>query len=310
MNSETSGFIDLQVNGCIGVDFNANRLTRDDWNSARRYLHRDGTHAFLPTIITDDHQAMCRKLQTVAQHIRTDRLESNEDMAAAVGIHVEGPFILDRPGYVGAHPPQHACDAKLDIAKQLLDAGQGLVRLVTIAPERDPHCETIRFFADRGIVVAAGHTDASRDQLSRGLDSGLTMFTHLGNGCPATLPRHENIIHRVMSLRGRLYITLIADGHHLPPWLLRMFVEWFGPDRCIVVSDSISAAGLAPGTHRLGDQIVQVGLDGVPRSPDGTHFVGSGMTLGEMWRQLTGLSLESQAMEKLFRANALKLLGG
>jgi N-acetylglucosamine-6-phosphate deacetylase len=198
----------------------------------------------------------------------------------------------------------------LDALKRLVDAANGWIRLVTLAPECDPNGRGIEYLAQEDVLIAAGHCNPSIDQLRCAIDSGLSLFTHLGNACPASIPRHENIIHRVLALRDSLRVTLIADGFHLPLWLLDSWVDWFGEDRVAIVSDAISAAGLAPGIYQLGAQKVAVGADGVPRSADQTHFVGSGATLGRM-RNLceSHLSWSSERIEKLFKTNAAQWLG-
>ena len=103
------------------------------------------------------------------------------------GIHVEGPFINETPGYVGAHPPQAVRPADVENMKRLLEAAGGLTRLVTLAPERDTGLKVVRHLAQQGILVAAGHSNASLDQLQAAIDAGLSLFTHLGNGCPPLL---------------------------------------------------------------------------------------------------------------------------
>jgi len=301
-----TNYLDLQINGCWGIDFNIEGLSFDDWNLACHRLEQAGTTQFLPTIITDSIDSMVKKIERLA-----DLCELKPAGAArAVGIHVEGPFISPVPGYIGAHPKNYAISASLEVAKRLVDAGRGWVKMVTLAPEMDPSAETVQYLAKQGILVAAGHTNASLEQLKKAIDCGLRCFTHLGNGCPADLPRHDNILHRVMSLRDELSVTLIADGYHLPMWMLRMLIDWFGEERSVIVSDAISAAGLPSGYHTLGDRRVWVGDDGVPRSEDRSHFVGSGATLDQM---MTLLRKENywtdECFEKLFAKNAAKLLG-
>ncbi len=298
-------FIDLQINGCWGIDFNSQELSEHDWHLACKQLSNSGTSEFLPTIITDSLDSMVAKIQRLA-----DYCEQNRDgHAIATGIHVEGPFISPVTGYIGAHPRLHAIPASIDSAKQLVDAGRGWVRMLTLAPEMDTEARVVRYLADQGILVAAGHTNATIDDLQRSIDAGLRCFTHLGNGCPAEMPRHDNIIHRVMKLRDQLTVTLIADGHHLPAWLLHIFIEWFGVDRSIIVSDAISAAGLPSGYHTLGSRRVWVGDDGVPRSEDRTHFVGSGALLDKMLPLLRDDQRHSpSSLNKMFRENAKRLL--
>lgn len=292
------GFVDLQINGVQGVDFNSASLSLDEWSRALRALRADGTEAFLPTVITDSIPALIDKLDRLACLCEQDGDPGIGGGSKPAGIHLEGPYLSDKPGYIGAHPKVHAKDADLEEMKRLFDAAQGWLKFVTLAPERDQGGKVTRWLVDQGVLVAAGHTDASIDELKRGIDSGLSLFTHLGNACPPTVPRHDNIVHRAIALRDSLKITLIADGHHLPLWLIESWVGIFGIDRVAIVSDAISAALLPPGLHRLGGQVVAVGEDGVPRSEDRTHFVGSGATLGMMaglLRRETSLSEASLA---------------
>lgn len=300
-------FFDIQINGCWGVDFNSESLTDEQWQFAQEKLARDGTDFYLPTIITDSVDAMLAKISRIASLIEQSPISKRR----AVGIHVEGPFISQEPGYIGAHPPQHAQLASIDIAKRMVEAGNGFVRLMTLAPEQDLSGEVIRYLASQNICVAAGHTNASRDQMLQSIDSGLRLFTHLGNGCPANLARHDSIIHRVLSLRNQIHVSLIADGHHLPLWLLRSWIDWLGIDRVTIISDAISAAGLPSGLHSLGNRKILVGDDGVPRSEDRSHFVGSGATLGQMNSILDSqLQLNASDRQRLLMTNPMTLIFG
>jgi N-acetylglucosamine-6-phosphate deacetylase len=303
------GYVDLQINGIGGIDFNESNLSALSWERALEWLAQDGTTDFLPTLITDSVDSLCLKLANLSRLCEAS-VQKPEGACKAVGIHLEGPFLSDQVGYIGAHPKQHARPLELDALKRLVDAANGWIRLVTLAPECDPNGRGIEYLAQEDVLIAAGHCNPSIDQLRCAIDSGLSLFTHLGNACPASIPRHENIIHRVLSLRDSLRVTLIADGFHLPLWLLDSWVDWFGEDRVAIVSDAISAAGLAPGIYQLGAQKVAVGADGVPRSADQTHFVGSGATLGRM-RNLceSHLSWSSERIEKLFKTNAAQWLG-
>lgn len=299
-------YVDLQINGLAGVDFNSPDLSDAAWNEACRALHRDGTARFLPTLITDSIEALDHKIDRLGKLLE---LQHGTDQSIAEGIHLEGPFLSPLPGYIGAHPHRHAQPADLDLIQRWQDLSQGKIRMVTLAPEQDPSGQCVRWLADQGILVAAGHTNATLDELKRAIDYGLTIFTHLGNACPMQVNRHDNITQRAIALRNQLRFTVIADGHHLPYWLLRSWVEAIGTDRVAIISDAISAAGLPPGMHRLGDRTVAVGNDGVPRSEDGSHFVGSGMTLGMMHRRLSELDLfPAETLQTLLVDNANRWL--
>jgi N-acetylglucosamine-6-phosphate deacetylase len=128
---------------------------------------------------------------------------------------------------------------------RLLDAAGGLTRLVTLAPERDAGLKVTRRLAGQNIVVVAGHCDSTLEELRTAIDAGLTLFTHLGNGCPMQRHRHDNIIQRALSLHDRLLLCLIADGAHVPFPALGNYMRAAGLDRCVVVTDAI-----APHLHR------------------------------------------------------------
>jgi N-acetylglucosamine-6-phosphate deacetylase len=271
-------YFDLQVNGFGGIDFNSDELTLEQIEAACAQLRAVGVPRILATVITAPVEAMCRRIEKLARAIN-ERLLVQQ---AIVGIHVEGPFISAQPGYVGAHPRAAVIPADLRVCQQLCAAGEGLVRLVTLAPEVDHDWQLIRFLHAQQIVIAAGHTDATRDELRGAIDAGLSMFTHLGNGCPLTMARHDQIINRVLSLADQLTISLIADNRHLPDFVLRLYLELIPDENIVIVSDSISAAGLGPGEFPLGGQMIRVDESGIAWAADGKHMAGSTGILSEM----------------------------
>jgi N-acetylglucosamine-6-phosphate deacetylase len=270
-------YFDLQVNGYGGVDFNQDDLSADDLHRACEKLHADGGGTILATIITEKLDRMCARVARIAE------LRSKDPLAqqAIVGIHVEGPFISDVIGYVGAHPRDATMPATVESAQRLQDAAGGLLRLITLAPERDANFATTAWLAKQGVVVSAGHTDASLDQLKGAIDAGLSMFTHVGNGCPMTgMHRHDNIVQRALHLREKLWLCFIADLVHVPTVALKNYLDLAG-DRAIVVTDAVAPAGLGPGRYQLGRWDLLVGDDMVCRAPDGSHFVGSAITMAQ-----------------------------
>ncbi len=304
--SVESGFLDLQVNGYGGIDFNQDGLTAADLRTACDALARDGVAGILATLITDSLPAMCTRLRSLVG------LRERDELAKRVirGIHLEGPFINETVGYRGAHPLDAIVPAGLDAMQRLLDAGSGLVRLVTLAPERDPGLAVTRMLVRQGIVVSAGHTDASLDQLRAAADAGLSMVTHLGNGTPMQMHRHDNIVQRALSLSDRLWLCFIADGAHVPFVALGNYLRSATIERCIVVSDAIAPAGLGPGRFTLGRWDLLIGEDLVARSPDGSHFVGSAISLPRAARNLREhLGLSGPEVEALTCRNPRVALG-
>jgi len=273
---------DLQLNGYAGIDFAAADLTPEALRRAAAAVHAAGGGTALATVITDDLALLEARIARLAECLLADAVAR----ATFPGIHVEGPFLRGDPGFVGAHPPEHTCDATPEAAARLVEAGRGLVRMVTLAPERDRNQATTRWLADRGILVAAGHCDPSRDDLAAGVRAGLQAFTHLGNACPHLLPRHDNVIHRVLACRGVRYVTFIPDGIHIPPFALGNLIRAAGLDRAVAVTDATAAGGMGPGRFRLGSRDVIVGEDGAAWMEGRTHLVGSTAGMGQVRRVL------------------------
>jgi len=293
------GYFDLQVNGYGGVDFNSDDLTSEEFERTLAALARDGVEQLLPTIITDTIEVMCRRIRRVAE--LRERSPRAKDMVA--GLHVEGPFINENEGYRGAHPRDAIGPANLDEMKRLLEAADGLVKLVTLAPERDREFACVDFLVKSGVKISAGHTDASLDQLKGAIDCGLSLFTHVGNGCPMQMHRHDNIIQRALALSDRLYLTFIADGTHVPLFALKNYLSMADPDRCIVVSDAIAPAGLGPGRYQFARWDLLIEDDLVARAPDGSHFVGSAITMKQSEANLKKIGLSDEGCAKLTRNN-------
>lgn len=274
-------FFDLQVNGYAGVDFNSDDLTGEALHHACTALKAAGVIGFLPTIITEHLHVMVGRLETLV------RLREADPLVRALirGVHIEGPFLSPVDGYRGAHPLDAIRPANREEMQLLLDAAQGLTRLVTLAPECDEGFNVSQFLAAQNIRVAAGHTDASRDQLRGALDNGLSLFTHLGNGCPMLLPRHDNIVQRALSTEG-LNFTFIADGAHIPFFALKNYLHVAGLERCCLVTDAIAPASLGPGHYTLGRWELQIGDDMVAWAPDGSHLVGAAITMPQSAQNL------------------------
>lgn len=280
------GYFDLQVNGYAGLDFNSDLSSPDaaqQLNAVCHRLEQQDVDGILATIITDTIPTMVKRITRLVE------LRSQSEIATRIirGLHLEGPFINPAQGYRGAHPVDAIIPADISNIQRLLEAGNGLVKLVTLAPEADPKREVIRELVRRGVVVSAGHTNASLDQLKAAIDTGLSMFTHLGNGCPMTMDRHDNIVQRALSLHRDLWLCFIADGAHVPYFALKNYLESTGFERVIVVTDCMVAADLGPGRYQFGRWDLNIGDDLVARSPDGTHLVGSTVTMPQTLHNLT-----------------------
>lgn len=305
MQTPQRQFIDLQVNGYCGIDFNSETLTADEVHTACERLRTDGVEKALATIITSSIDSMVRKANRIVACCEADALVA-ETLA---GIHLEGPFINATPGYVGAHPSRDVRPATRELAEELHDACHGRLRIVTLAPESDPQGEVTRWLTDRGVVVSAGHCDPSLEQLQRSIDAGLSLFTHLGNGCPLELHRHDNVIQRVLSQSEQLHVCFIADGVHVPWPALKNYLSIVGVERSIVVTDATAAAGMGPGLYSLGGQDVVVDENAATWSADRSHLVGSAITMAQAADNLlTKLQMDSTDIARLTFNNPSSIL--
>ena len=245
--------IDIQVNGYAGINFNSGPIDERQLGRAVDRLRTDGVGAILATIVTDDLSRMAARLASLRHLIDQDA--GLQKLIPA--FHIEGPFISAVEGYRGAHPVEHIRPAEVGDMNRLLDAAGGLnrVALVTLAPEVDHRLAVTRRLVEQGIHVAAGHTDAPLDLLLEAEQAGLDLFTHLGNGSAALMDRHDNIINRALSLEKIRY-SLIADGHHLPWFVLRNYIHAAGIERCLITTDCTAGAGAGPDFDPGGDRVI------------------------------------------------------
>jgi N-acetylglucosamine-6-phosphate deacetylase len=261
----TPGFVDLHVHGGGGASFDTGTADAADVAAAAHLAH--GTTSMAASLVTDTPGRMADAVRELALLVDDGRL---------AGIHLEGPWLSPRRS--GAHQPgalTHPAPAAID---ELLTAGGGAVRMVTLAPELPGGLDAVGRLADAGVLVAIGHTDATYDEARAAIDAGARLGTHLFN---AMRPLH----HRDPGPVGALLdapvdVELIADGVHLHPAVLRT-VFAAKPGRCILVTDAMAAAGAPDGDYRLGPMAIEV-RGGVARLADGSGdgaIAGSTLTM-------------------------------
>ncbi len=239
-----SGLIDMQLNGYRGQEFSSDRLTVEAVAAIVEATASMGVTGMLPTLTTNSLDTLTFGLRVIDSACRQDgRLASR-----IPGIHLEGPYLATEDGPRGAHPRSCCRRPDWDEFCRLQDAAGGRIRLHTVSPEYEETFDFIRKVAQSGVIVSIGHTAASPDQIRRAADAGATMSTHLGNGSHPMLPRHQNYIWAQMA-EDRLTAGLIADGHHLPPQVVKSIIRAKEPKRCVLVSDLSGYAGLAPGRY-------------------------------------------------------------
>jgi N-acetylglucosamine-6-phosphate deacetylase len=237
-------WFDLQINGCAGIAFSSDRLNSAAIASVANNSRQHGISAFCPTLITNSFEALRHGFTTLREACEGDR-----QLARTLPcFHLEGPYIASEDGPRGAHPRQHVRPPNLDEFRRLQEAAGGRIRLVTLAPEQDGALQFIEQLVDSGVVVALGHTAATGRTIRDAITAGARLSTHLGNGSHAVLPRHDNYLWEQLAA-DELWASIICDGQHLPPGLVRCFLRVKTPARIILTCDAASIAGLPPGTY-------------------------------------------------------------
>jgi N-acetylglucosamine-6-phosphate deacetylase len=238
-------FFDPQINGCLGISFNAPTLTADGVRRVAAECRRHGIGGFCPTLITAGFDALRHGFATLAA-----ARDADPELARVIpGYHLEGPYLSGEDGPRGAHPREHARDPDWDEFRRLQDAAAGRILMITVAPERAGVVRFIEQLTAAGVVVAVGHTAATTEQLRAAVEAGAKTSTHLGNGAHAILPRHPNYLWDQLA-DDRLWMSLIPDGHHLPPAVVKCLVRAKGVSRTLVTCDASSLAGMPPGRYR------------------------------------------------------------
>ena len=279
------GFIDLQVNGFMGVDFSDPSLTEEQFISACQALLKKGTAAFLPTLITSSPAVYEHNLPLIARVI-----QNREFQGRLLGIHLEGPFISQQPGAVGAHNPEYVQKPDLDFLLKLLDLGIGAVKLLTVAAELPGVESLIEYAVSQGITVSIGHSLFDSHMLYEAARSGALAMTHLGNGLPNLLPRHPNPIWAGLACDA-FTAMLITDGHHLPDEVIKVAVRAKGSEKFIVVSDAAPVAGLPPGHYTFSHNDAILEESGKFHNPAKQCLVGSSATMIQCMNHMASLGL-------------------
>ena len=244
------GFVDLQVNGYGGVSFSARELTRESLRASCRAILAEGACAAIcPTVITSSAAIYAHVLPLLADLCDAAVAGEAEGFAGRIlGIHLEGPFISPEPGAVGCHPAAHCAAPSAERFDALQALARGHVKLVTIAAEIEGAAPFCRSLVERGVTVSLGHMLADAAQVRALADAGATLLTHLGNGLPNMVHRHETSLWASLA-EDRLSAMIISDGQHLRAETLTAFVRAKSLARIIVTSDAAPVAGLPDGVY-------------------------------------------------------------
>ena len=266
------GFIDLQVNGFAGVDFNSPTAPPDEIQRAISAAFSTGVTRFYPTVITGAPGDMLAALRNLAA--ARDSLTDGHAMEA---FHVEGPHISPADGPRGAHPREWVRPPDFAEFQRWQEAAQGHVRLVTLAPEWPGTPRYIEQITELGVVASIGHTRAAPQQIHDAVAAGATMSTHIGNGAGSST-RTEDFIACQLA-ETRLAASFIVDYHHLPDEFLHRALAAKGAERSILVTDAAAPALCAPGPYMLGGVAVEMREDDRVTLRGGNRLAGSSLRM-------------------------------
>lgn len=278
---QTNGLLDLQVNGYAGIDFNDAALTPDALDHALSAMRRAGVTQCLPTLITAPTDTLGARFAAL------DRAVANSRFGPAMvpGFHLEGPFLNPSPASAGCHPPAAMTHADPTLLTRLQAGLRRPILLFTLAPEIPGAQDTIRAARAQGTLVALGHTMATATHITGAIAAGATLSTHLGNALSAPIHKFDNPLTAQLA-EDSLTASFIADGIHIPPAALKIFLRAKTLPRSILVTDATAAAAAPAGMYDFAGMRIERASDGSVRVPGGATLAGSALTLDQAVRNL------------------------
>jgi N-acetylglucosamine-6-phosphate deacetylase len=245
------GFIDIHIHGGVGRDAmeaNESALAQIEFQ-----LVKHGVTAYLPTTVTAPHEKILEALDGLGKAIAI--ANRNYGRAVPLGIHLEGPFISHEKR--GVHPPKNLLQPSPQAFDRFWQASAGNIRMMTIAPELPDAVETIRYARTLGVHSSLGHSSATYKEAQAGISAGADHATHTFNAMRTLDHREPGILGAVLE-DNELTADIIADGIHVHPSVVKLFLRAKGSDRAILITDAISATGMPDGVYSLGGLEVQV----------------------------------------------------
>ncbi len=297
------GLVDIHIHGAAGHD--AMHFTREAESEVGRLLARHGVTSYLPTTITASDDATQTALDRLARCVADcPSGDLDSPIAQPLALHLEGPFISHARR--GVHPPQYIQDASIDRFNRYIEAAQGTVAILTIAPEIPGALGVIRSASARNIVCSIGHTNAEYDETRAAIEAGARHTTHTFNAMRPIDHRNPGVTGAVLT-DHRIYADIIVDGLHVVPPMVDLFLRCKGTERAVLISDAISATGMPAGNYRLGDFDVHV--DGLRCDCHG-KLAGSVLTLDYAVRNVMGFAgWTLQDAVRIATLNPAQLLG-
>lgn len=267
------GFVDIHLHGGAGID--VMRSPIEELPRLNHFLTTHGVTAYFPTTVAAPLDQTCAALGRL-----TDAIEAADGLASDVavqarpaGIHLEGPFLSHKRR--GVHPPEYLLEPTVEIFNRLWEAARGQVRMMTIAPELPGAMDVIAEAARRGVLVSIGHSDAMVEAAQAAVKAGARHATHTFNAMRPLDHRDPGILAEVLT-DAEISADIIADGIHVAPEVVKLFLQAKGHERAVLITDAMAATGMPDGTYQLGPIQVEV-KDGRATSED--RLAGSVLTM-------------------------------
>ncbi len=277
------GFFDIHMHGGAGIDLM--RASVSELPPLGQFLTKHGVTGYFPTTVAAPLDATCATLERLADAIEGSQPTNGAPVQAMpVGIHLEGPFLSHKRR--GVHPPEYLVEPTVPIFDRLWQAARGHVKMMTIAPEIPGAIEVIAEAARRNVCVSIGHSDAQLDMARSAVKAGARHATHTFNAMRPLDHREPGIIGEVLSDDG-ITADLIADGIHVSPEVVKIFLHSKGRERAVLITDAISATGMPDGTYQLGP--IQVNVKDGKCTANGS-LAGSVLTMDRAVRNVTRFS--------------------
>lgn len=293
------GFVDLHIHGGFGADFmDANA---ESYDKITKFHMEHGTTAMLATSMTQSHEALDRVMVAVDAYIK-----QGMKYTQLAGVHLEGPFV--NPKYKGAQNDIYMIDPQIDWFEDWHARFPGLMKQVSLAPERDNATEAIRWLRAHNVNAAAAHTAATYDQVTAAANAGLNQAVHTFNAMTPIHHRDPGVAGAVLT-DDRITAEIISDGIHVHPACIKMLSRTKAAGKLVMITDAMSAAGMPDGQYDLGGLAVTM-KEGVCRLTDGGSLAGSTLTMIQAVKnmiQFTGLPLHE--VSRLASLNPAKQIG-
>ena len=290
------GFVDIHIHGSVGIDFMD--AEAEDYPKIAQSLYEEGVTTFLATTLTSDFDSLANVCETVK------KVKNRGDVPSLAGIHFEGPYISEK--YKGAQNPAYIRNPDIEEFDKLQEISGGNVKYIAMAPEKDGALDFISHVTKNGVVVAAGHTDASFSDVEKAIARGLTNVTHTHNAMSPHHHRKPGVVTAAMYF-DELFTEVICDTVHVCPDTLKAFYKIVGPDRFVAITDALKVK------HTDLEEFQLFGLDCV-RKPDAAYLTSgplAGSTLS-MDQALRNLALIAKAdpvsLAKMVSTNAARSL--